>query len=121
MTQPTEPTQPIEFVILVDWDDGSGIQKAGRGGQMLAEMQQQSEIAINRAMGIIHYMAHQVTQTMNAIEDKARPDEAEVEFGITLDAQAGALLSSAGVGAQLKVKLKWTIEQPQRAHVLIKE
>lgn len=121
MIQSTEAPQPTDFVILVEWSDDSGIQKAGRGGEMLAEMQQQSEIAINRAMGIIHYMAHKVTKTMQSIEDKARPDEAEVDFGITLDAQAGALLSSAGVGAQLTVKLKWTIEQPQRTQVLVEE
>lgn len=120
MTNPTE-TPPDDFAILVQWSDGSTSQKAGRPGEMLAEMQPQAEIAINRAMGTIHYMAHQVAKTMNALEDKVRPDEAEVQFGITLDAKAGALLSSAGVGAQLTVKLKWTIEQPQRMQVLVNE
>lgn len=66
-------------------------------------------------------MAYKVAQTLEAVEDKARPDEAEVEFGITLDAKMGALLSSAGVGAQLTVKLKWGIEQPQQVRVLVKE
>lgn len=114
-------TNPADFAILVQWSDGSGSQKASLGGEALEKTQQQAEIAVNRAMGTINYMAHEVAKTLNGLKDKTRPNEAEVEFGITLDAKAGALLSSAGVGAQLTVKLKWNVEQLERVQVLLKE
>ena len=35
------------------------------------------------------------------------PDEVQVEFGLTLNAQAGAVLAAASAGANYKVTLKW--------------
>jgi hypothetical protein len=110
-----------EFNILIEWTgEQAGVVKASRG-ERLQVMQEQSQKALNYAMGTIRAMAHRVADTMSQLEDKARPDEAEVEFGISLDAEAGALLAKASTGAQIKVKLKWTIEQPQKATVLVTE
>ncbi|WP_158857976.1 CU044_2847 family protein [Streptomyces sp. NRRL B-1347] len=37
-----------------------------------------------------------------------RPDEVEVEFGITLDGESGALIAKVGAGASLTtVRLAW--------------
>jgi hypothetical protein len=84
-------------------------------------LQAQSQKAINLAMGTIRAMAYQVSKSINSLEDNVRPDEAEVEFGINLDAEAGAMLAKASTGAQITVKLKWTVEQPTRAKVLLSE
>jgi hypothetical protein len=110
-----------EFIILIEWPgQRGGIQKASRGDTLQA-MQEKSQKAINLAMGTIRAMAYRVSKTMDTLEDKVRPDEAEVEFGINLDAEAGAMLAKASAGAQITVKLKWTIEQPERAKVLVSE
>jgi len=110
-----------EFTILIEWPgQRGGIQKASRG-DALKVMQEQSQKAINLAMGTIRAMAYRVSKTINTLEDKTRPDEAEVAFGINLDAEAGAMLAKASAGAQITVKLKWTIEQPARARVLVSE
>lgn len=110
-----------EFVILIEWPgQQAGVVKASRGERLLV-MQEQSQKALNLAMGTIRAMAYRVAETIGQLEDKARPDAAEVEFGINLDAEAGALLAKASTGAQIKVKLKWAIEQPQKATVLVSE
>jgi hypothetical protein len=57
-------------------------------------------------MGTIRAMAYRVAKTIDQLEDKARPHEAEVEFGITLDAEAGAMLAKASPSAQITVKLR---------------
>ena len=109
-----------EEIILVEWPNDQGrIQKASREGEIAIRLQNQAERAINIAMGNIRAMARHVAQTMNQLEDKARPDEVEVEFGINLDAEAGALLAKASSGAQLKVALKWSIEQPDRPKIFV--
>ena len=117
--EPVATPEEQEFEILIEWPHApGGIQRAARGDK--AEMmKQQSQKALNLAMGTIRAMAYRVAKTVNALEDRARPDEAEVEFGITLDAESGALLAKASVGAQIKVKLKWTVVQPERATVLV--
>ncbi|MCB0191783.1 MAG: hypothetical protein KDJ65_07555 [Anaerolineae bacterium] len=111
-----------EFTILIEWPGQHGnIQKAARSGDALQVMYQKSQKAVNLAMWTIQAMAYRISKTMNALEEKVRPDEAEVEFGINLDAEAGAMLAKASTGAQIKVKLKWTVEEPQRTKILVSE
>jgi hypothetical protein len=110
-----------EFIILMEWPgQQAGVVKASRGERLQA-LQEQSQKAVNYAMGTIRAMAYHIAQTMDGLEDRVRPDEAEVEFGITLDAEAGAMLAKASTGAQIKVKLKWIVEQPQKATVVVAE
>jgi len=110
-----------DFVILVEWPgDQAGVVKASRGDRLKA-LQEQSQNALDYAMGTIRAMSYRVAQTVEGIEDRVRPDEAEVTFGINLDAEAGAMLAKASAGAQITVKLKWTIEQPKKATVLVSE
>jgi hypothetical protein len=119
--EPVSTPAGKDFIVLIDWPgQQSGVVKASRGERLKA-MQEQSQKALNYAMGTIRTMAYHVAQTMDGLEDRVRPDEAEVEFGITLDAEAGAMLAKASTGAQIKVKLKWAIEQPQKATVLVSE
>lgn len=93
--------------IFIEWqNDECGVQKASLA-EDLETIKKQSDTAIIMAMGTMKAMAERVADTMSTLNDNARPDEAEVEFGITLDAEAGALIAKASAGAQLKVKLKW--------------
>ena len=104
-------TVSVDEVIIVEWPHArGGIEKAAAGSEAFKRMQEQSEKAINIAMGNIRSMARRVTKTMDQLEDKVRPNEVEVTFGINLDAEAGAFLAKASTGAQLAVNLKWSIE-----------
>jgi hypothetical protein len=40
-------------------------------------------------------------------ESAAKADEIEIEFGIALNAQAGAVMVKSGVDAHLQVRLSW--------------
>ena len=119
--EPLSTPADEDFVILVEWPgDQAGVVKASRGDRLKA-LQEQSGNALDYAMGTIRAMSYRVAQTVDSIEERVRPDDAEVTFGINLDAEAGALLAKASAGAQITVKLKWTIEQPQKATVLVSE
>ncbi len=110
-----------EMTILIEWADAApGWQKAARGDR-LKSMQEQSQRALNMAMGTIRAMAYRVAKAMEEMGDQVRPDEAEIEFGVSLGAEAGAFLAKASSDAQLKIKLKWTVEQPERARILVKD
>lgn len=119
--EPKSAPSDEDFVILVEWPgQQGGVVKASRGDPLKA-LQEQSQNALDYAMGTIRAMSYRVAQTVEGIEDRVRPDEAEVTFGINLDAEAGAMLAKASAGAQITVKLKWTIEQPKKATVLVSE
>lgn len=121
MTDPQETTAPQTDIIIIEWaTDDKGIKKVSRGS-LLEKMQEESERALNMAMGNIRSMARRMAQTMDELEDKARPDDVEVEFGLNLDADVGAFMAKASGGAQIKVTLKWSIEQPQRPKVILTE
>lgn len=108
------------FSIQVQWPSEDGyITRVARGGDE-QELKARAQIALNLAMGTIGTMSYRVSKAINALEDKVRPNEAEIEFGINLDAEAGALLAKASAGAQLTVKLKWLVEQPERPKIIVK-
>jgi hypothetical protein len=110
-----------EETIIIDWSTSQqGMRQVSRS-QALEKMRAQSERAINIAMGNIRTMASRVAETMERLEDKSRPAEAEVEFGLNLDADLGAFLAKASGGAQINVKLKWYIEQPQHQKIITSE
>jgi hypothetical protein len=95
---PTDGGEPI--VVEVDVDDaGYGTEPVGRADDVAAEAQESFQDALSR-----------LRPATRAVVDQLRdlsPDEATVEFGIKLDAKAGAFLASAGTAANFKVTLKW--------------
>lgn len=112
MTDSQEHKDLSEGTIIIDWATSEkGIKKVSRG-DALKKIQEEAEHAIHTAMGTIRLMARRMSRTMDQLEDQARPDEAEVEFGLNLDAEVGAFVAKAKTGAQITVKLKWNIEQP---------
>ena len=102
-----EPT----FDILIDWsDEPAGVVKASVSVMSDKDLQRMQD-ALERAMGTMKAMARRVADTVRELEGSVRPNEAEVEFGINLSAEAGALLAKASTEAQISVKLKWEIAQ----------
>ncbi len=54
--------------------------------------------------------ASAIVSKLRALHDP--PDKVEVTFGLKMDAEAGAVIASAGVEANFKVTLTWRRERP---------
>lgn len=67
----------------------------------------QAADAFTTAMGLIETCASQVSSTVKAIPQQARPKEFEIQFAIKLDATFGAILAKTSGEAQLQVTLVW--------------
>lgn len=96
------------------------------GGTIVVEVEQpkpefgaiqvgRPDAAAEKATRTFSQALEQIQPAISAAVDKLRglqPDELSVEFGIKLNAQAGAFLASAGTEANFKVSIKWQ-SQPQ--------
>jgi Trypsin-co-occurring domain 1 len=97
-----------EGPILVEVDDleltEGGKTRRGLSSSAVVERAQTSfEDALEKAQP----MASGLVSKLRSIADS--PDEVHVEFGLSLSAQAGAILvAGASAGANYKVTLKWT-------------
>ena len=87
-----------------------GLQPVSRDDSQLIE---RSQKALASAMSTIQQMSERVVSTLKGINLADRPDEIEVEFGLVLTAEAGALIARVETEAGFKVKLKWTREKPK--------
>lgn len=95
--------------VLVQFEQ-HGLQPVSRDDTRLAERSQQ---ALESAMDTIKTMGKRIMATIKDIDKVDRPDEVEVEFGLVLEAEAGALIAKAKTQAAFTVKLKWTREKPE--------
>ncbi|GLF95146.1 CU044_2847 family protein [Streptomyces yaizuensis] len=86
--------------ILVEAVEGAdGPVKAGR----IAE-------AIRDVPGSLQTMLEPVTEMAGAVLERLRqagPDEVQVEFGVDLASQAGAVIAKSQAGCHLKVTVSW--------------
>ena len=100
---PSESGEPI----VVEVEDlelgGGGTTRRGLSPSGVVDRAQTSfEDALERAQP----MASGLVSKLRSIADS--PDEVQVEFGLSLSAQAGAVLvAGASAGANYKVTLKW--------------
>jgi hypothetical protein len=107
-----DPDAPI----LIDFSQPGLQPVAGIWGGGVVEQQkdlvEKSQKALDQAMNTIYHMAQRVTDTMKALPKSELPNKVEVEFGIKLDAEAGAYIAKAGVEASITVTLAW--ERPEK-------
>jgi hypothetical protein len=105
-------TATAQDTILVEFAPRPGVQQASRlSPQDVAEKSAQ---ALDKAMATIRQMGHRVSETVKSIDLVDRPDKVVLEFGLKLDAEAGALIAKASTEANFKVVLTW--EQPDEKH-----
>ena len=95
-------TNDENALILVDLNPPGRMQQVALKPQDLA---QKSAEAINKAMNTIGNMAQRTIAAIDTVTNK--PSEVEVEFGIKLDVESGALIAKTGAEASLKVKMVW--------------
>lgn len=69
------------------------------------ELATRSAQALGQAMGAIQTLANRTTETIARLPQP--PSEFELEFGIKIDAEAGAIVSKVSAEGNLKVKLVW--------------
>ena len=75
--------------------------RAARPSEVVTRVQQTFEEALDK----VKPAASIIIQKLRSLHDS--PDEIEVEFGLKLTAEAGAVVASAGVEANYKITLKW--------------
>jgi hypothetical protein len=103
------PTEDGGF-ILVEVEDqlgeaGSrqGVVPVARGpGDVVAKARQSFEEALERVKPI----ASGLKRKLGSMVDP--PDEIEVEFGLDMSFEGGAIVAKGGIGANFKVKLTWS-------------
>ena len=79
--------------------------KAGRG--LPDEATQSFEAAINSLSPIANSIVSKLINISNP------PDEAAVEFGLTLKADTGVIITKVGAEANFKINLKWVREKKE--------
>ncbi|HEY9799692.1 MAG TPA: CU044_2847 family protein [Leptolyngbyaceae cyanobacterium] len=91
-----------EPVIIVEFAPTAGV----RGVSLTpADIAQESAKALDKAMLTIRQMAKKTMDTIDTLSNK--PSEVELEFGIKLNTEAGAIIAKTAGEASLKVKLLW--------------
>ena len=91
-------------VILVEFET-SGVRGVARISR--EELVEKSKAALDVAMCTMKSMANKAVTTIKKIKVSERPDKVSLEFGIKLDAEAGALVAKAGAEAAIKVTMTW--------------
>ena len=92
------------LVVEVD-DDEPGMVRASRVGDRMRE----ASVSLEEALAPIRQAAEATLRTFQA----AKPNTVELEFGVKLNASAGAVLTKAGVEGHIVVKLGWERKDPQ--------
>ncbi|MFQ6015374.1 MAG: CU044_2847 family protein [Anaerolineae bacterium] len=93
------------IVVEVDEPVPEGrVTRAVRPGEIAAKAGQTFETALER----IKPAAGAIITKLRSLSDP--PDEVKVEFGLKMNADAGAIVASAGVEANYKVTLTWKRE-----------
>ncbi len=86
--------------VLVDFEAQPGAYEVALSPE---DAVKKSAEALDSAMNTIHNMAQRVIATVDALP--RQPTQAEVTFGIKLNAEAGAIITKAGVEATINVTL----------------
>jgi len=83
-----------------------GVVRAARPGEIAEKATQSFEAALDR----IRPIGAAILARLQDVPQ--RPDEVQVEFGISFSAQAGAILASTAAEGSCKVTLTWRPSQP---------
>ena len=93
-----------EDIILVEFEDESGLQPVSSDPQALAE---KSQIAIERSMRTVRNMAKKAVRTIQSIPVSEQPSTVEFQFGIKMNGEAGAMIAKVSAEAAITVTMTW--------------
>ncbi len=94
--------------LIVELVPRPGVRQVSLSALSREDVAVESSEAMDNAMRVIQGMAQRVTSALNGLEVEARPSRAEIEFGVKLDTEGGAIVSKNEDEATLKVKLVMT-------------
>src|SRR5215204_7750484 len=93
--------------IMVEVEDAELAGGATRRGLSSSSVVERAQTSFEDALEKAQPMASGLVSKLRSITDS--PDEVQVEFGLSLSANAGAILvAGASAGANYKVTVKWT-------------
>ena len=87
---------------MADTSSATGEVKAVKPPDVLRK----AKDVIDDASRTIKAIGEQIAECVEQVQRK--PDELEVEFGVRVDGEVGAVVATLGSSAHLSVKLRWT-------------
>lgn len=78
-----------------------------RKGDKTQAMTAWAASAFEEVVGTVHTIAYGLRDRLDKFDEKARPDEASVTFGLAIKADAGVVLAQVGSEGSLEVQLTW--------------
>ena len=93
------------MIVEVAESEQEGLERVSRGGDIILRAQ----VTFENSLDKVKPAAQFILDKLRSLHDS--PDEIEVQFGINLSAECGAVLAAAGVTANYSVKLTWTKEK----------
>jgi hypothetical protein len=89
--------------VVAEMDEIPGVSRAGR---------QDALITAQRTLeGALTEVRDAAAATIAQFQDMARkPDEVEIEFGVKLNAEAGAIIARTGMEGHFQVTVRWSRE-----------
>ena len=99
---PAESDQPQTLIMceIEEAQPSSGAERIARYDEIVYKARVSFEAAIETVRPVAEIL-------MRKLKDMASPQEIEVEFGIKVNAEAGAIISSVSAEANFRVSLKW--------------
>jgi len=107
MTNSTNTQDNDSSLLLVEPSKTSGVKTVSIKLWKKEDLAKKSEEAMNRAMNTIQNMAKKVNDTIDSLEEKSKPDNVGVEFGLKFDGELDVIIAKAGVEASIVVTLNW--------------
>jgi hypothetical protein len=87
--------------------DRAGPVRAGRRAERVRDSVVEISQTMQEILAPVTAMSHSILEQFR----RSGPDSVEVEFGVELSAEAGAVLASASGSCHLQVTLTWAAEQ----------
>jgi hypothetical protein len=97
----TPDGETVSFAV----DDATGVgpERVSReDGAVIAKLDE----PLDKAVASARPAAETIINTFREL----RPGEITIEFGLNIDAQAGAVFAKAGIGAHFDITLKWSAD-----------
>ena len=95
-----------EMPVLVEFTPAPGACDVG----IIDDLEEKSAQALNSAMNTIRQMATYLVATMHSVSESTRPSNVEAKFGLKLTSEGNALITKAGVEANIEVTLTWELQ-----------
>jgi nicotinamide mononucleotide (NMN) deamidase PncC len=102
-------TEQVRFTLAsggsvgVELDEVPGVSRAGRQNALVT--------AQHSLKGALAEVRDAAAETIAQFQEMAQqPDEVEIEFGVKLNAEAGAIIARTGMEGHFQVTLRWSRE-----------